>query len=172
VEVGLADENLALELAPGASLDLPTILIQGLPDGRVESGSVPVHRWAQNNLLANHWVEPPIVYNTWLEFFDLVKTKPESLRAQMRAAKECGCEVFVVDAGWFGSGGPDGLAEVGDWLECGRACFPGGLTAFSEEVRSAGLGFGLWMEPERARPPTPGSKAKCSASSNPTVWCG
>jgi hypothetical protein len=155
VEMGLADENLALELAPGASLELPVLLVQDLPDGRVESGTAPIHRWAQKNLLTQNRAEPPIVYNTWLEFFDLVKTKPEQLRAQVLAAKECGCEIFTVDAGWFGSGGPDGLAEVGDWRECGRPCFPGGLKAFADEVRAAGLGFGLWMEPERAAGKTP-----------------
>ena len=36
VEMGLADENLSLELPPGTTLELPAILMQSLPDGRVE----------------------------------------------------------------------------------------------------------------------------------------
>lgn len=155
VELGLADENLALELAPGASLELPTILMQGLPDGRVESGTVALHRWVQKHMLTRNRAEPPIVYNTWMEFFDLVKTKPEQILAQVQAAKDIGCEIVVVDAGWFGSGGQDGLGEVGDWRECGRPCFPGGLKTFADEVRAAGLGFGLWMEPEHCAKKAP-----------------
>jgi len=155
VEMGLSDENLALDLSPGGTLELPAILMQSLPDGRVESGTAPLHRYQQKKLLARNRAEPPIIYNTWMEFFDLITTTPAQMRAQVAAAKGIGCEIFVVDAGWFGSGGADAQAEVGDWRECGRPCFPGGLKAFADEVRTAGLGFGLWMEPEHASKKTP-----------------
>ncbi|HEX8372485.1 MAG TPA: glycoside hydrolase family 36 protein [Chthoniobacterales bacterium] len=155
VEMGLADENLSLELAPGATLELPVILMQSLPDGRVESGTAPLHRYQQRELFAHRFVEPPICYNTWIEFFEMTNATPEHMDAQVAAAKQIGCECFVVDVGWYGILGRDGLGEVGNWSEAGAPCFPNGLKAFADEVRSAGMTFGLWIEPERVTQHSP-----------------
>ena len=71
------------------------------------------------------------------------------LRQQLAAAKEIGCDIFVIDAGWFGPQGPGWWNQAGDWREKTDAAFYGAMHGFAEEVRAAGLGFGLWMEPER-----------------------
>jgi alpha-galactosidase len=71
------------------------------------------------------------------------------LRGQLAVAREIGCEVFVVDAGWFGPGGPGWWDQAGDWREKTSDAFHGAMGDFADEVRAAGLGFGLWMEPER-----------------------
>lgn len=88
----------------------------------------------------------PVCYNTWLDQFDNLESP--RLRAQLAAARSIGCEVFVVDAGWFGRGGGDWFDAVGNWEESGVL----EVRAWAEEVRGAGLGFGLWMEPEHVGP--------------------
>jgi alpha-galactosidase len=73
----------------------------------------------------------------------------DRLKSQLSAAKEVGCEVFVIDAGWYGAGGGNWSEQVGDWREKLDASFHGHMAEFADEVRERGLGFGLWVEPER-----------------------
>jgi alpha-galactosidase len=147
VELGLADENLHRVLAPGETVALPELLMQPLPQGQPHRAAPALHRY----LLANHFAgakpEAPVVFNTWFDQFEILDVP--RLRAQLAAAREVGCEVFVIDAGWYGAGGPNWWAQAGDWREKTEAAFYGEMRAFSDEVRAAGLGFGLWMEPER-----------------------
>lgn len=146
VELGLADENLQFHLASGESFQLPEILIQRASQGQPHLASADLHRY----LLSNHFPAQktiPIVYNTWFDTNDSLNV--ERLRRQLAVAKEVGCEVFVVDAGWYGAGEGNWFQQVGDWREKQNAAFCGKMVDFAEEVRREGLGFGLWMEPER-----------------------
>jgi alpha-galactosidase len=147
VELGLADENLYRTLRPRETVALPEILCQPLPDGEVHLGAPLLHRY----LLANHYAsakpQAPVIYSTWFDQFEVLDVP--RLRMQLAATKELGCEVFVVDAGWYGGGEGDWGAQTGDWREKPKDAFCGRMRAFADEVRAAGLGFGLWMEPER-----------------------
>ena len=153
VELGLADENLQRTLAPGETFTLPEILIQPLPRGEPHLGAPALHRY----LLARHFAgakpEAPVVYNTWFDQFEILDVP--RLQAQLAAAKAVGCEVFVIDAGWYGVDGQNWWAQAGDWREKTKAAFFGKMGEFADEVRAAGLGFGLWMEPERFGPAAP-----------------
>jgi len=70
---------------------------------------------------------------------------------QAEAAARIGLECFVMDAGWYG-GCPSGDFEpgVGNWEIIDKAKFPNGIEPVAEIVRSKGMQFGLWFEPERA----------------------
>jgi alpha-galactosidase len=73
-------------------------------------------------------------------------------RRQLAAAKQIGAEVFVIDAGWYGQGQASQTSwaeQVGDWRENTESAFKGKMAELSQEVRDAGMGFGLWIEPER-----------------------
>ena len=153
VELGLADENLCRVLAPGESWALPEILIQALPDGEPNLGAPVLHRYLLSHFFACAKPEVPVVYNTWFDQFEILDVP--RLRAQLAAAKAVGCEVFVIDAGWYGAGGPNWWAQAGDWREKTETAFEGRMGDFAAEVRAAGLGFGLWMEPERFGPEAP-----------------
>ena len=87
-----------------------------------------------------------IVYNPWFNCFDDIKV--DELLRYAAAAKELGCEIFEVDAGWYGQGA-DWSCCVGDWREKQDGAFYGKLKEFADQIRGLGLGFGLWMEPER-----------------------
>lgn len=153
VELGMADENLHRPLRPGETLALPEILFQPLPQGEPHLAAPVLH----HHLLTHHFAtakpEAPIVFNTWFDQFEILEVP--RLREQLAAAKAVGCEVFVIDAGWYGAGGPNWWAQAGDWREKTAAAFCGHMQAFATEVRAAGLGFGLWMEPERFGPQAP-----------------
>lgn len=147
VELGLCDEHLNLELSGGETFELPEILIQSLPEGRAERAAPILHRFLLDNHFKSAKPSAAVVYNTWFDAFECLDV--ERLRRQLNAAKEIGCEVFVVDAGWYGAGDGDWEQQVGDWREKDKAAFTGRMADFAQEVREAGLGFGLWMEAER-----------------------
>ena len=153
VELGLSDENLRLALRPGESLALPGLLFQELPGGEPHLAAPALHE----HMLARHFSkakpEAPVVYNTWFDEFELLDVP--RLRRQLAAARAAGCEVFVIDAGWFGAAGASWWAQVGNWSEKIDAAFHGRMREFADEVRASGLGFGLWMEPERVGPEAP-----------------
>ncbi|WP_430635873.1 alpha-galactosidase [Sphingomonas hankookensis] len=61
-------------------------------------------------------------------------------------AATLGVERFVMDDGWFGGRNSD-RAGLGDW-SVNRTKFPNGLTPLIDKVKSLGMDFGLWVEPE------------------------
>lgn len=152
VELGQADEDLRLTLAPGEGWNLPEILVQELPGGEPQRAAPCLHRYLNRRIQPLVKPHLPVVYNTWFDQFSTLDVP--RLREQLRVVKEIGCEVFVIDAGWFGVGG-SGWGTIGDWREDTARSFGGHMREFADEVRAAGLGFGLWLEPERCDPKAP-----------------
>ena len=142
-EAGLSDDRLELELAPGESWQAPEILIQILPGREADSGTAAMNRWLNRRYPARpeHF---PVVYNTWLD--RLAQLDVPRLERQLAAAKRCGCEVFVVDYGWYED--LKAFCRVDDWAECADRAFFGNMSRFADQVRAAGLGFGFWVEME------------------------
>ncbi|MEN6520580.1 MAG: glycoside hydrolase family 36 protein [Armatimonadota bacterium] len=95
----------------------------------------------------------PVVYNSWFDRFH--KISPESLEIQLDTAAQVGCEVFVVDAGWYGDPKLGDWASVGDWSERPTVFAKSTLSDFADLVRSKGMDFGIWMEPERVNANAP-----------------
>lgn len=146
LEMGLSDRDLALSVAPGSSVTVARLLFHYLPSGEPHEVAPELHRYLLATTLPAP-TPPPVVYNTWFDQFDRLEVP--RLREQLAAAKEIGCEVFVIDAGWFGTGEASWSSQTGNWHENREAAFFGKMGEFADEVRSAGLGFGLWIEPER-----------------------
>lgn len=154
VEAGMDDTNLRWEIAPGAEVALPELLLQAVPGVRPEDGAQSLQEYIlARNLAAGkkggfrQQKAAPIVFNTWFDVFEVLDV--DRLRKQLAAAKAAGCEVFTIDAGWYGQSDGNWHQQTGDWREKLGASFDGKMAVFAEEVRQAGLGFGLWMEPER-----------------------
>jgi alpha-galactosidase len=86
----------------------------------------------------------PVLLNTWEAVtFD---QSYEKLAQLADVAAEVGVERFVIDDGWFG-GRRDDTAGLGDWYVA-RDVWPQGLGPIVDHVRSLGMDFGLWFEPE------------------------
>lgn len=147
VEMGQSDKNLKMKINTGESFELPEILIHGLPGGSIEAGAPVFQKYLLKNKFQDSKKTAPVVYNSWFDDFEFLDV--DRLRRQLETAKSIGCEVFTIDAGWYGAGEGDWFTQAGDWREKQNAAFKGGMFDFAEEVRSFGLGFGLWMEPER-----------------------
>ncbi len=157
VELGTSDEDLYLCLSPGEKVSVPEILVQELFDGQPQKSASLLHEYLLMNSTKKHPMHIPVVYNTWFDAFD--DLDPGRLEQQLKAAKETGCEVFTIDAGWYGQLEGDWFKQSGDWREKLNGAFRGKMKEFAAEVRSEGLGFGIWMEPERFGPEVPVVKA-------------
>ncbi|MFN4000687.1 alpha-galactosidase [Microcella sp.] len=86
----------------------------------------------------------PVVLNTWeAVYFD---HNLEELISLANLAAEVGVERFVLDDGWF-TGRRNDTRGLGDW-QVDAEVWPDGLGPLVETVRSLGMQFGLWFEPE------------------------
>jgi len=90
----------------------------------------------------------PALINTWeAVYFD---ADPGKLRALADEAAALGIERFVLDDGWF-QGRRSERSGLGDWY-VDRQVWPEGLRPLVDHVRSLGMEFGLWFEPESISP--------------------
>lgn len=141
IDTGLSETGLNMEIFPHETVEMPETIFHSFDD--ISLGSHKLHRFVlENRFNAN---EPKVIYNSWLYNFDNFTL--EDLKRQVIAAKDIGCECFLVDAGWYGEESWD--RATGDWKES-SVKFPDGLKEFGDFVKSQGLGLGLWMECERA----------------------
>jgi len=97
----------------------------------------------------HHPITPrPVILNTWeAVYFD---HRLDRLSELAEAAARIGVERFVLDDGWFG-GRRDATAGLGDWY-VSQDVWPLGLAPLIDHVRSLGMDFGLWVEPEMVNP--------------------
>lgn len=92
--------------------------------------------------------ERPVLLNSW-EAFEF-HVNEEKCRTLAGEAAKLGIELFVVDDGWFKNRVDDKRA-LGDWT-WDREKFPGGISRLAKDIRSMGMDFGIWFEPEMVSP--------------------
>lgn len=146
LKLGHATRRFSRCLAPGEQVKMPQILIQSLPEGSFYTVSENLHRYLRREDKSLHRLTQKVVYNPWFDCYDHIDVKRMLERA--RLASELGCEIFEVDAGWYGQCS-EWSASVGDWREKIDGAFYGRLVDFKEQIKQLGMQFGLWMEPER-----------------------
>ena len=127
-------------------LPVPGALVSRF-QGSWDEGALPITRYIRRHLLRKNLSDWPWVqYNTW---FDRYQNLDESrLLALARRAAELGVEVFVIDAGWYGSQ-EDWSRALGDWT-VNPDRLPYGIEPVAAEVRRLGMKFGMWIEIEHA----------------------
>ncbi|MGX1161324.1 alpha-galactosidase [Arthrobacter sp. SLBN-100] len=88
---------------------------------------------------------PPVIYN---DFMNTLMGDPstDKLLPLITAAAEAGADIFCIDAGWYDDT-TDWWDAVGEW-QSSTARFPKGLSEVTDAISSAGMGVGLWLEPE------------------------
>ncbi len=123
--------------------------------GDWDGGAQALVRYQREKLrrdLGDDW--PWVQFNTW---YDRAQNIDEPrLLDSVRAAKDLGCELFMVDAGWYGRH-DDWSAALGDW-RLNTTRLPHGMKPISDAVREAGMRFGMWVEIENANPESPVAK--------------
>ncbi|GAB3598583.1 alpha-galactosidase [Microbacterium tumbae] len=129
-------------LADGDRYDAPTAVFVWSDTG-LDGIADRLHRRLRSR--ATHPVAPrPLVLNTWeAVYFD---QDLDRLSVLVDRAAQVGVERVVLDDGWFrGRRGDD--AGLGDWF-VDDDVWPDGLAPLVDLVRSRGMQFGLWFEPE------------------------
>ncbi|MBA2468800.1 MAG: alpha-galactosidase [Chloroflexia bacterium] len=149
VVAGFAPAGIAPEVEAGETWTSPSAWIGVFP-GDLDSAAAVMHQYLREAVLPKTDDQFPWVqYNTWFSWY--CELDAENLLAEADLAAGLGAEVFYVDAGWW-VGNPvrrDRFSSgLGNWVE-NRDKFPGGLKAFADGIRSKGMHFGLWVEPER-----------------------
>jgi len=162
IQGGMAD--LAVRLQPGEEISGPTILIGGF-QGPLDNGVNRLRRVIRDHYtpsVGGRELVAPVLYTTW---FDIGAELDEKLFCTLAdRAAELGQEIFLLDAGWY-AGTPtapytnmrttwDAISRsLGNWEQGEeRSRFPSGLAVLADYVRSKGMQFGLWFEPERVGP--------------------
>ncbi len=148
IELDRFEDEMVVTLAPGESFDLSfDCLVHHVDEYDYDEAGHRVQLYALDHFDRRRHSLLPVVYNTWFDRFFRISW--ESLETQLDAAAKVGCEVFVVDAGWFGTSTDDWFAAVGNWSENPDVFSERSLLEYADLVRSRGLDFGIWMEPQR-----------------------
>ncbi|TCO52568.1 alpha-galactosidase [Actinocrispum wychmicini] len=144
---GFGHEGVSWRLNPGEDWETPVFAGLYAADG-IEAASRRWHTYVRDHVLPRSEETRPVVYNSWeATGFDVTADNQKRLAARAAAL---GCELFVMDDGWFGARTHD-AAGLGDWT-VNPTKFPGGLDPLIAEVRRLGMRFGLWVEPEMVNP--------------------
>ena len=146
---GVSPANFRYELAPGGIFESPEAVL-AWSDRGFNGLSRIMHGFVNSHIVPAPWqFKPrPVLYNDWEGcMFDFTEKKLLSLA---RKAAHLGCELFVLDDGWFGKRDSD-TAGLGDY-HVNRKKLPNGLNGLAKKINRMGMEFGLWFEPEAVNP--------------------
>ena len=146
---GINPSNFSLMLAPGEAFETPEAVLCHSEKG-FNGLSRNMHTFVNDHVIPPYWHRRPrpVLYNSWegcVFNFDQHRLLDLADRA-----KDLGCELFVLDDGWFGQRNSD-KAGLGDYT-VNKKKLPNGLEGLSQRIRKKGLQFGLWFEPESVNP--------------------
>jgi alpha-galactosidase len=137
------------ETRPGTEFSTGT-LYAVWSDGGLNGCAVAFQRHLRDRIVT--WPDPnrprPVHYNCWeAVYFD---HRLDELKDIAADAARLGAERFVLDDGWFGRRDDD-TSALADW-EVDRRKYPDGLDPLIDHVKSLGMTFGIWFEPEMINP--------------------
>ena len=148
---GIADQSLPKVLTPGQIISSAEVVLGSTPgDANAVSGAL--HAYQRSSLLLKPARQPPVVFD---HFFAVNPSQPTEERLHQLAgdAARPGCEVFLLDAGWYAN---QNVSVDTTWFEQAGldrqpACSP---KARPPDRLRALIGYGIWdwMEPETAGP--------------------
>lgn len=146
---GINPSNFCRDLQPGQIFETPEAVLCHSDRG-FGGLSEKMHTFVMEHIVPPYWCgrSRPVLYNSWEGcMFDFTQRRLLDLADR---AKDLGCELFVLDDGWFGQRNND-RAGLGDY-GVNRKKLPGGLEGLSRAIRAKGMDFGLWFEPESVNP--------------------
>jgi len=144
VEIRIKDKSLNLKLKKDETLKFSSVIYYEFSD-RLSLDCHKLHKFFNKKYPRR---DMPVMYNTWLAFFDRVNFK--KISNQIAEAASLGCEYFTLDAGWFGDGDKPWSELIGQWTENLTGAYMGRVREISDRVHESGMKFGFWLEPERA----------------------
>lgn len=148
-KLGLAGPAPHRFVLPGQKVRTPSIHLS-MMYGSMDDAVNQLHRHLRRSVIpaqpagSEHLVQ----YNHWGSNGGHAPVSPERLINEIDVAASVGAELFMVDAGWFGSDQKYWMSNVGDWYE--NPHLNGRLSEIYDYARAKGMKCGLWMEIERA----------------------
>lgn len=137
-------------LKKGGSFTTPEFIFTLSQQGTGRA-SRDLHDWARRYQVKDGTGDRSTLLNNWeATYFDFNEQK---LTALIADAKRLGVDMFLLDDGWFGNKYKrhSDTQALGDW-EVTADKLPGGIGRLTDEARSQGVKFGLWIEPEMVSP--------------------
>ena len=143
--MGINPELFRWELKPSEVFDTPEVIMSYSSNG-MEKLSHNFHKVIREHVCRGKYklAERPVLINNWeATYFDFNEEKILKIAEQ---AASLGVDMLVLDDGWFGKRDDD-CSGLGDWfVNEKKLC--GGLGSLAEKIKSLGMKFGLWFEPE------------------------
>lgn len=142
---GISEEQFSYELLSEEEFWTPEALLCFSSEG-FQGLSDRLHPFVREHICRGAYQNErrPVLINNWeATYFQFHKDKLLQIAEQ---AAELGIELFVLDDGWFGKRDSD-ESGLGDW-SVNEEKLGGTLEQLAEQMRSLGMKFGLWIEPE------------------------
>ena len=143
--MGINPELFRWELKPSEMFDTPEVIMSYSSNG-MEKLSHNFHKVIREHVCRGKYklAERPVLINNWeATYFDFNEEKILKIAEQ---AASLGVDMLVLDDGWFGKRDDD-CSGLGDWF-VSEEKLNGGLGKLAEKIKSLGMKFGLWFEPE------------------------
>ena len=146
---GVNPSNFCRKLARGEVFETPEAVMT-VSDAGFGGMSRQMHRFVNKHIVPAYWRNRnrPVLYNSWEGC--MFHFNQHRLLDLADRAKDLGCELFVLDDGWFGKRNDD-KSGLGDYTVNTKK-LPHGMEGLSKAIRKKGLQFGLWFEPESVSP--------------------
>ena len=145
VVTGINPRNFSVLLSKGESIEAPEAVLT-YSDRGYGGMSKNMHAFVRSHIIRGKYKNTvrPMLINSWeAQYFNIDEGKLLSLA---KKAAEVGCELFVMDDGWFANRNSD-TSSLGDWT-VNEKKLPHGLSGLSERIRALNMGLGIWIEPE------------------------
>ena len=142
---GISDDHFRWKLSQGEEFTTPEVMLAFTDKGLSELSCL-FHCIIRENICPREFrdIKRPVLMNNWEgTYFDFDDDKIMEIAD---SAKEAGCEMLVLDDGWFGERNDD-HAGLGDWV-VNKDKIRNGMDKIADHVESLGMKFGLWFEPE------------------------
>ena len=146
IQLGIHPGGFRWPLNSGESFQSPEAVMVYSNHG-LNGMSQVFHKLYRTRLVRGQWRDKvrPILINNW-EATGAAFTEEKIIKIA-QTGKELGLELFVLDDGWFGSRDDD-LSGLGDWYVTNFNKLPNGIEGVARKVKSLGMDFGIWIEPE------------------------
>ncbi len=145
LQAGINPFGFEWKIQPEETFNTPEAILV-YSDKGLNCMSQTFHQLFNKRLVRGKWrgKDRPVLINNWeATYFDFTEDKLVDIA---KKAKNVGIDLFVLDDGWFGERNQDN-AGLGDWF-ANKNRLPNGIGSLAERIKSLGLKFGLWIEPE------------------------